>query len=97
VARVRDLVSFLTATGVAVGRSNANLTIGNLPTLLQTCAVNVNLYAPFSVPETLDTLALEESEAVTMQLLPVLDLTLPTLSINATYIAVPSLVPVPPT
>ncbi|HLO04237.1 MAG TPA: hypothetical protein VK191_14085 [Symbiobacteriaceae bacterium] len=95
--RVRDLVSLLTATGVAIGRSNGGLTLGNLPTILQTCEATVNLFAPIRVSLTADTLLLEEPDSLNLQILSVLGLDLPSLSITATYIAVPSLVPVPPT
>lgn len=96
-ARVRDLVSLLTATGVAIGRSNGCLSVGNVPTLLQTCEVTVNLYAPIRVPLTAETICLEEPESFNLQILAVLGLDLPSFSMTANYQAVPSLVPVPPT
>lgn len=95
--RVRDLVSLLTASGVAIGRSNGCMTLGNVPTILQNCEVTVNLFAPIRVPVTAETVLLEEPDSLNLQILSVLGLDLPSFSITATYIAVPSLVPVPPT
>lgn len=96
-ARVGDLTQFLTATGVALGRSNGLLTVANVPTILQSLNVTVNLFGPISVPVTSDTIALAEPESLTAQILPVLGMELPTLSITASYVAAPSLIPVPPT
>lgn len=95
--RVRDLVSFLTASGLAIGRSNGILTVGNVPTILQSCELTVNIFSPVSVPETADTLLIDEPTSINAQILPALGQTLPSLAITATYIAAPSLVPVPPT
>lgn len=95
--RVCDLVSFLTASGVAIGRSNGVMTLGNVPTILQTCQVTVNIFAPTRVAECFDNLLIEDSEALNYQILPVLGIEFPGISIAATYIAAPSLVPVPPT
>lgn len=95
--RVCDLVSLLTASGVAIGRSNGCITVANVPAILQTCQVTLNIFAPARVAECCDNLLIEDSEALNYQILPVLGIQFPGIAIAATYIAAPSLVPVPPT
>jgi hypothetical protein len=95
--RQTDLTDFLTASGLAMGRANGRLTGVGAPTILREFRLEVNYFARFSLPATVDSLLIQDADLITTQLLPVLDLNVPTLSITATYIAAPSLVPVPPT
>jgi hypothetical protein len=90
-----DLADLLTAGGVAAGAANVRLRVGNVPTLLQNFVLELSFDASVSLPAGACTLLLNGMETGNAQM-QVLFQKAAGVTVTATYVAAPSLVPVAP-
>lgn len=92
-----DLACLLTAAGAAAGAANTHLTASSAPALLREFSLELRFDAAFTVPEGACTLLLTRPSRPNPQLQAMMRTTSAGVTVQATYIAAPSLQPVPPT
>jgi hypothetical protein len=92
-----DLVNLLTAAGVAAGAANNRLAAGCAPALLREFTVELRFDAGFTVADDAATLLLTRPRRPNAQMQAMMRSFQAGVTVNATYIAAPSLQPVPPT
>lgn len=92
-----DLSDLLTASGNAMGLANRRLAATGAPALLQQVVMTLDFDANFQVAPGDATLFFGASSKPNAQLTALMPTANANTSIEATFIAAPSLVPVPPT
>lgn len=92
-----DLADLLTASGNAMATSNQRLRAGLAPAMLQRFELTLDFSAGVCVAPGDATLLLQRVSRPNPQMTAMLPRVASNVTVNATYIAAPSLVPVPPT
>ena len=92
-----DLANLLTAAGVAVGTANTRLAAGCVPALLREFTVGLQFNAAVTVTADASTLLLSRPSRPNPQMQAMMRNGQAGVTVSATYIAAPSLQPVPPT
>jgi hypothetical protein len=95
--RTFDLSDLLTAAGVAMGHANQRLRALNAPALLQNFTFMANFSAGVQLgPSAASVMMTELSSLPDANLLALMRCCGPSVQLSATYIAAPSLSPIPP-
>lgn len=92
-----DLANLLTAAGVAAGTANARLLVCNAPALLREFSVELKFDSGFAVTPDAGALLLTRPHRPNPQMQAMMRTFAAGVTVQATYIAAPSLQPVPPT
>lgn len=91
-----DLSDLLTASGSAMGCANLRLQAANAPALLREFTLGLDFQADFCVPRNACTVVLRNVSRPNGQQAAMMNGSSSNVKIEATFIAAPSLVPVPP-
>jgi hypothetical protein len=94
--RTFDLSDLLTAAGVAMGHANQRLRALNAPALLRDFTFSASCAAGVQLGPSAASLMMTELSLADANLLALMRRSGPSVQLSATYIAAPSLCPIPP-